>query len=173
MKPIKYLLLLFLVVSCAPIYVNYDYERQLDFSKYKTYNYYSDLETGLGDLETKRLLDILDEAMTLKGLTLSETPDFYIDITSSEFTKQQRNTVAVGVGGSRRNVGGGISIGFPVGQTNLNRQIVFDFHDENSIGLFWQAVSESSYNPNATPEQREIKLKAIIDKVLKGFPPRT
>ncbi|WP_347922636.1 DUF4136 domain-containing protein [Pontimicrobium sp. SW4] len=172
MKKLLVLLTVFMVVSCAPIYVKYDYEKQTNFSKYKTYNYYSDLETGLSELDTKRLLNALDEALSVKGLALSDTPDFFVDITSSEFQNTQRNSVGVGVGGSGRNVGGGISIGLPIGQPKLNREIVFDFHDENGIGLFWQAVSESGYNPNASSEQKEIRIKAIVEKVLKGYPPK-
>jgi hypothetical protein len=172
MKPIKTFLLLLFVASCAPIYVNYDYEKQHDFTKYKTYNYYSDLETGLSELDTKRLLYVMDEALKAKGFTLSSTPDFFINITSSEFQENRNSTVGVGVGGGGRNVGGGISIGIPLGQQNVNTQIIFDFIDENGIGLFWQAVSESSFNPNAKPEQRESRLKAIADKVLAGYPPK-
>jgi len=37
--------------------------------------------------------------------------------------------------------------------------------------LFWQAVSESSYSPNASPEKREALFNAIVTKVLEGFPP--
>lgn len=172
MKILRYCVLFIIITSCAPIYVNYDYEKQTDFTKYKTYNYYSDLETGLSELDANRLLDALDEALSLKGLTLSDNPDFFVDITSSEFQNAQRNSVGVGVGGRGRNVGGGISIGLPIGQPKLSRQIVFDFHDENGIGLFWQAVSESGYSPNASPEQRENRIKAIIDKVLSGYPPK-
>lgn len=172
MKPIKSLLLLLLVVSCAPVHVNYDYEKGTDFTQYKTYNYYSNMETGLNELDTKRLLDVLDEKLTTKGITLSETPDFYINIQSSEFQEAQRNTVGVGVGGSGRNLGGGISIGIPVGQQNINRQIIIDFVDESKIGLFWQAVTETSINPNSSPEKKEERFKIIVDKVLEGYPPK-
>ncbi len=170
MKFFRITLLLVLVASCAPIYVTYDYDKKTDFSKYKTYNYYADLETGLSELDTNRLLDALDEVLGAKGFMLSENPDFFINITSTEFHEGQRSTVGVGVGGGGRNVGGGVSIGIPIGQSGINRQIVFDFRDENGIGLFWQAVSESSYNPNSTPEKREAKLRAIVEKVLTKYP---
>lgn len=172
MKLFKLLLFLLFVVSCAPIHVNYDYEKGTDFTQYKTYNYYSDLETGLSELDTKRLLNILDERLSVKGFSLSDTPSFYINIQSSEYQESQRNTVGVGVGGSGRNVDGGISIGIPVGKANVNRQIIFDFVDESKNGLFWQAVTESSFNPNATPENKGERLKAIVDKVLEGYPPK-
>jgi hypothetical protein len=171
MKKIVPLLLILMVTSCAPIYVNYDYEKGTDFKKYKTYNYYSDLETGLNELDTKRLLSVMDAQMQAKGLTLSETPDFYVNVVSSEYENNNRNTVGVGVGGGGRNVGGGISIGLPVGQPKMNRTILFEFIDEDGIGLFWQAESESGFNPNASPEKREAQFNAIFEKVLKGYPP--
>jgi hypothetical protein len=57
MKHFLSILTVLLLVSCAPIYVNYDYEEATDFSKYKTYQYFGDMETGLSQLDTKRLLE--------------------------------------------------------------------------------------------------------------------
>lgn len=172
MKHLQILLLVFLIVSCAPIRVNYDYERTTNFSKYKTYQYFGDMKTGLSALDTKRFLDAFDAKMTALGFSISETPDFLIDIKSAEFQGTPRQSVGVGLGGGGRNVGGGVSIGIPIGQPNVSRQITVDFVDENGIGLFWQAVSESSFNPNASPENREARLKAITDKILAGYPPK-
>lgn len=171
MKFIKTIILILLVSSCAPIYVNYDYEKGTDFSRYKNYNYYSDMETGLSELDTKRLLDALDFKLKEKGFNLSNTPDFFIDIKSSEFQDLQRETVGVGVGGGGGNVGGGISIGLPIGQGNINKMITIDFVDENIKQLFWQAVSESSFNPKSNPEKKESKLNAIVEKILNEYPP--
>jgi hypothetical protein len=172
MNKLLVLCLIIFTASCAPIYVNYDYEKGTNFNDYKTYNYYTDLETGLSELDTKRLLDVLDSQMQAKGFTISETPDFFVNVVSSEYEANNRNTVGVGVGGGGRNVGGGISIGLPIGQPKMNREIVFEFIDEDGIGLFWQAVSESGFNPNASPEKREAKLNNIVAKVLAGYPPK-
>lgn len=171
MKNFSILFVLVFITSCVPIRVNYDYEKTTDFKSYKTYNYYANLNTGLSELDNKRLLNALDNALQSSGYTLSETPDFFIDIKSNEYQEASRSNVGVGLGGGGRNIGGGISVGIPVGQNKLNRQIIFEFVDENKTGLFWQAVSESSYNPNATPEKRESLLNAIVAKVLDGFPP--
>ncbi|OUR91370.1 hypothetical protein A9Q87_10435 [Flavobacteriales bacterium 34_180_T64] len=172
MKSIIIFVLALFVTSCAPIYVNYDYEKTADFTQYKTYNYYKDLETGLSELDTKRLLNSLDMSLQAKGFSKSETPDMFINITSSEYIESQRSTVGVGVGGTGGNVGGGISVGIPLGQSNVNRQITIDFIDENGIGLIWQAISETTYNPDASPEKRQEKFKAIVDKVLSQYPPK-
>jgi len=172
MKNLQTLLILVLMVSCAPIRVTYDYEKTTDFSKYKTYNYYADINSGLSELDTNRLMDALDASLQAKGFTLAENPDFFIDIKSSEYHDNQRSSVGVGLGGGGRHVGGGVSIGIPIGQSNVNRQIQFDFVDEKAHGLFWQALSESSYNPNASPETREARLRDITNKVISGFPPK-
>ncbi len=172
MKFLPSIVLALCFVSCAPIRVNYDFEKNTNFTQYKTYNYYSEMNTGLSELDTKRFLDALDQKMTAKGFTLSNTPDFFIDIKSNEYQEVQRNNVGVGLGGGGGHVGGGISIGLPIGQANVNRQITIDFVDENKKQLFWQAVSESSFNPKATPEKREALLNAIAEKVLMQYPPK-
>ncbi|MBP0903447.1 DUF4136 domain-containing protein [Mariniflexile gromovii] len=172
MKVFIALFLIVLMVSCAPIRVNTDFEKGTDFSKYKTYSYYGDMKTGLSELDTKRFLDALDAKMAAKGFSFSETPDFLVDIKSNEYQEAQRSNVGVGLGGGGGNVGGGISIGLPIDQANINRQIIIDFVDENGKGLFWQAVSASSFNPNASPEKREQLFNAIAEKVLTQYPPK-
>ena len=131
MRFLKATILALLIVSCAPIRVNYDYDKTTNFTNYKTYQYYANMETGLSELDTKRLLNTIDAKMKTKGFTISENPDFFIDIKSQEYQAAQRQTVGVGVGGGGGNVGGGISIGLPIGQANVNRQITIDFVDEN------------------------------------------
>lgn len=172
MKRVLMIFFLFGVISCAPIRVNYDYDQATNFSKYKTYNYYSDMKTGLSELDTNRFLEALDAKLETLGIVYSETPDFFIDIKSATFQSNQQSSVGVGVGGSGSNMGGAVSFGIPVGQPTMNRQIIIDFVDENLKQLFWQAVCESSYSPNKIPSEREAQLKAIVDKVFSGFPPK-
>lgn len=172
MKLITSIILLLFIVSCAPIRVNYDYEKNTNFNQYKTYNYYAGMATGLSDLDTKRLLDALDQKLSEKGFLLAETPDFFIDIKSSEFQQAQRNNVGVGLGGGGGMMGGGVSIGLPIGQGQVNRQITIDFVDENKKQLFWQAVSETNFTPNQTPEKREALLNAVVEKVFQKYPPK-
>jgi len=172
MKYIKVFVIVLCVVSCTPIYVNYDYEKRTDFSMYKTYNFYDDMKTGLTGLDEKRLISVLETKLNSIGLSKSETPDFLIDIGSHELENNQNSTVGVGLGGGRGGLGGGVSIGIPVGQSKVNREIIIEFVDDSKTGLFWQAKSESAYNPKAKPQQREVKLKAIIDKIMEKYPPK-
>jgi len=172
MRSIIAIILIIFATSCAPIYVNYDYEKNIDFSQYKTYNYYSNVETGLNELDSNRLMNILDSEMKAKGFSLSETPDFYINIKSQEFQGVQQSSVGVGIGGTGRNFGGSLSMGIPIGQSNINREIIIDFVDENKTGLFWQAVTETNYSPKSTPEKKEEQFRLLVNKVLDGYPPK-
>lgn len=159
------------ILSCAAVRVNYDYEKRTDFNAYKSYDFYTDMNTGMNELDAKRLLEVLESGLKAKGMYISNAPDFLINIKSSTFQDGGRNNVGVGLGGGGGHLGGGISIGIPVGQAKVNREIVFEFVDENKTGLFWQAISESAYQPNAKPEAREAQFKAIVEKVLAGYPP--
>ncbi|MCB4799205.1 DUF4136 domain-containing protein [Neotamlana laminarinivorans] len=164
-------LLAITILSCATVKVDYDYDSAANFNNYKTYNYYADMKTGFSELDTNRLLDAIDSTMTAKGFYLADSPDFFIDIKSEAFQAPPRQTVGVGVGGGGGHVGGGISIGIPVGDSNFNRVITIDFVDENKKQLFWQAVAETKIVPNAKPEKREALFYAIAEKILANYPP--
>ncbi|MEK6154411.1 DUF4136 domain-containing protein [Flavobacteriaceae bacterium 3-367] len=172
MKKLSFVLLVLLLGSCNAVRVDYDYDKGTDFSNYTTYNYYPDMDTGLSDLDTKRLIKAVDSAMQAKGILKAEEPDFLINIQSRSYRSPSNSAVGVGLGGSGRNVGGGVSIGIPVGQPNLSREIIFDFVDSQKDALFWQGVSESSYRDNASPSVREDVLNRVVAKVFSKYPPQ-
>lgn len=166
------IIFIFLLISCNSVRVTYDYDKATDFTNYTTYNYFNDIESGLSELDEKRLVKALDSTMQVKGFLLAEEPDFFINILSSEFRTTPGNNVGIGVGGTGGNVGGGVSVGIPMGNSGWQRQIKFDFVDSQKDALFWQAVSESGYRDNASPSVREERLKAIVAKVFAKFPPQ-
>ncbi len=163
--------LLTCLFSCASVQVNYDYDPGTDFSAYRTYNYFSDLNTGLSNLDNERLLDAVDSVMQVKGIKLSEEPEFLINIQSQDYFKPQNSSLGVGVGGTGSNVGGGVSVGVPLGGNSLERELVFDFVDSQKNQLFWQAVTLSNLNEKASPLTREKKIKEIVSKVFAKYPP--
>ena len=168
MKRLVPFILALLLFSCG-VTVNYDYQKGTDFTKYKTYHYFDNMETGLSELDAKRLFRVLNEALESEGLSMSNSPDFLIDIKSSYFEDTHSGTsVGFGVG----TVGGGISVGVPVGQANVSRQIIFDFVDAQTEQLIWQAASKEPHMPENTPEAREAQFKMVVEKVLQGFPPK-
>jgi hypothetical protein len=171
MKYFGLFILITCCLSCSAVRVSYDYDKDTDFSNYLTYNYFEDLETGMSELDTKRLLYALDSMMQIKGIQLSEEPDFFINIQTRDLNNPNRNTVGVGVGGTGGTVGGGVSLGIPLGTSNRDREIIFDFVDSQKDELFWQAVIQSSFRENASPSEKEQKLQQIVMKVFARYPP--
>lgn len=171
MKALKYMIIVLLFTSCGTI-VNYDYEKSTDFKQYKSYNYFDDMKTGLSELDTKRLISAIDAKLETMGIMRSENPAFYIDIQSQDIQNRNNSNVGVGAGGTGRNVGGGISIGLPLGGNQNTREIVIEFVDDSEGGMFWQAVSESSYSENASPEKREENFVALVEKIFSKYPPK-
>lgn len=171
MKSVFFLLGFLLVSSCTTVRVNYDYQKGTDFSSYTTYNYFEDMDTGLSQLDEKRLFKVLDSTLAMKGLQLSEEPSFLINIKSEVYRNMNGNTVGVGVGGGGRNVGGGVSVGIPLGSSSLQRALIFDFVDTERNQLVWQADTESGFRDNASPSVREEILRKVVNKALTKFPP--
>ncbi|MBT8320270.1 MAG: DUF4136 domain-containing protein [Eudoraea sp.] len=171
MKKIVFPIVLILLASCGAVRVNYDYSQGTDFAIYSSYNYYPDMDTGLSQLDTRRLLKAVDSVMQIQGLSISQEPDFYINIHSTLYRDAPSSSVGVGMGGTGGNVGGGISVGVPLGGSGISREIVFDFVDAEQDALFWQAVSNSNYRENASPSTRERVLREVVDKVFAKYPP--
>ena len=171
MKAIRILALLILLSSCGAV-VNYDYERTTDFSQYTTYNYFTDMQTGLSDLDNKRLMSSIDAKLETLGLQKTEDPSFRIDIQSDEYANTQNSNFGIGVGGTGRNTGGGVSVGIPIGQSRYGREIIIEFVDDSKDGMFWQAITNTDINPNATPQKREADFIALVDKVFSKYPPK-
>ena len=171
MKILKLLIIAILFTSCGSI-VHYDYEKSTNFKDYRTYNYFGDMKTGLSELDTKRLIRSMDEQLKTMGLSRTDNPDFYIDIQSQEVQQRTNSNFGVGVGGTGRRVGGGVSVGIPVGVNKQSREIVIEFVDERKTGMFWQAIAESSFKSNASPEQRDAYFQDLVKKVLAKYPPK-
>jgi len=171
MRNIIILLVLVSVISCSTVRVKYDLDKTVDFTNYSTYNYYPEIQTGLSDLDSRRLYNAIDSTMQMRGILLSEEPDFYINVQSKSFVTPNNSTVGVGIGGTSGNVGGGVSIGVPLGGSNLERELIFDLVDSQKDALFWQAISLSNFSENSSPNTRERKLYEIVAKVFSKYPP--
>ena len=175
MKTIKILplLLLFLLASCSSVSVNSDYDKNATFENYKTYAYN---KTGIdkveiSDLDKKRILRSIDEAMTAKGFTKSETPDLLINF----FTKE-REQVDV----SQFNMGWGYGWGFgwnPYfwgGSASINRYtegtLTIDVIDAKKKELVWQGIGEGTLTKCA--EKKDENIKEFVGKILEQYPPQ-
>ena len=71
--------LIFIFQSCG-IYVQYDYDSDVNFSNYSSYSFYQpDIDkVEISDLDKKRILKSLDIGLKAKGLERSNSPDLLV-----------------------------------------------------------------------------------------------
>jgi len=169
------LLLLFVVVtSCSSIKVNSDYDKKVDFTLYKTYAFYKSGidKVEVSDLDKKRILNSIDEAMASKGFIKSETPDLLVNI----FTKE-REQVDV----NQFNMGWGYGWGWGWdpwmmgGNTAVSRYPVgtlfIDIIDAKKKELIWQGEGEGALTKDTN--KKDEKIKEFVSKILELYPPKT
>ncbi len=175
MKTIKILSvsLLLVLASCSSVSVNADYDKNATFDNYKTYAYN---KTGIdkveiSDLDKKRILRSIDETMTAKGFTKSETPDVLINF----FTKE-REQVDV----NQFNMGWGFGWGWGWNPwmwggntTTVNRYtegtLTIDLIDAKKKELIWQGIGEGVLTKCA--EKKDENIKEFVTKILEQYPP--
>lgn len=172
MKPIVLLLSSIFLISCGATVV-VDYDDVTDFTEFTTYQFYSDIDSGLNELDNKRIMTAIDSSLQIRGFTRTEPCKFYINFYASEQVSNSRNTLGIGVGGGGGNVGVGVSGGIPIGGRVINQRLTIDIIDASQgEELVWQAVIEGELKEKATPEQKEAYYTQAIDKALQKFPPK-
>lgn len=177
MKTIKFIpvLLLFLLVSCSSVSVNSDYDPKAPFASFKTYAFSKNGidKVEISDLDKKRILYAIEEQMTAKGFTKSETPDVIVNF----FTKE-REQVSVGSFGWGMGMGYGYGWGWgysPMmwGNNYVNRYIegtlFIDIVDAKKKELVWQGVGEGTLTQNT--ERKDARIKEFVTKIFIQYPP--
>lgn len=171
-KILPFLLLLFLA-SCSSVKVYSDYDKQVDFTPYKSYAFH---KTGIdkaeiSDLDKKRILRAIDETMSAKGFTKSDSPDLLI----SFFTKEREE-----VNVNQFNAGWGYGWGWgwnPFlwgGNTTVTRHtegtLYIDIIDARKKELIWQGQGEGVLTKDR--DEKEALIKEFVAKILEQYPPQ-
>lgn len=172
MKYVSILVILISLSSCGTI-LTIDYDSEKDFSDYKTYEFYKDIDSGLDQLDDKRIMIAIDSSFQKRNFTKTDYCRFYINFYASEYLSESRNTLGIGIGGGGSNVGVGVSGGIPIGGNIVNQRLTIDIIDASGdFSLAWQVIIDGELKENATPEQKQAYYFAEIDKALKKFPPK-
>lgn len=174
MKTIKILPLLFLFIlsACSSIRVNSDYDSRADFTQYKTYAFHKSGidKVQISGLDKKRILRAIDNELSLKGMTKSETPDLLVNI----FTKE-REQIDV----NQFNMGWGYGWGWgwnPYlwgGNTYVSSStqgtLYIDLIDAKKKELIWEGEGIGVLTENRREKEKQIN--EFVAKILAQFPP--
>ena len=172
MKSVILVLVCIFLTACGAA-VNVDYDKKTNFSQYTTYNFYPDIDSGLNELDDKRIMQAVDSLFAQRGFQKSDSPQFLVNFFAREVISNSRNTIGIGIGSGGGNVGVGVSGGIPIGGRVIDQTLTVDFVDAANDALFWQAIAEGDYKEKATPDQKASFYYAILEKIFKKYPPQS
>jgi hypothetical protein len=151
--------------------IDYDYDATTNFKAYKTYHFYEDLESGLTELDERRLLRALDEQLKRLGYTKSQNPDFLIDIRGIEVPVNNSPSIDVGFAGTGTNTAGGIGVNVPVNSQQDYHEMSVEFVDRLKEETFWMAKVNVLLSSSNEPLKRDAFFRDLSIKILNKFPP--
>jgi hypothetical protein len=161
--------------------VSYNFDKEADFSKYKTYKW---VEVKGGDqidqLAAKQITDAIDRQLATKGLTKtdSDSADLYIAYQVALSQEKQMTTwdtgYGMGAGWGPYWRGGYYGGGTTTSTTSTIHigSVVLDMYDSAKKQLVWRGIASKQLDPKAKPEKRQKNLDKGAAKLLKNYPPK-
>ncbi len=166
------LVLLSMLTACSSVRVASDYDRQTDFTPYKSYAFYKPGidQAKVSDLDKKRILRAIENTMNAKGFVKSANPDILVSI----FTKTKEN-----VNIYQNNFGYGYGWGWSpwfwgTGYNTVSRTtegtLYIDLVDATKKELVWQGMGTAALTQNVARKQE--KIQEIVAAILAKYPPQ-
>jgi hypothetical protein len=160
--------------------VRYDFDKDKDFSKYKTYKWIEIKGADKPDeLTSKKLTSAIDAELATKGMTKTEaeTADLYVGYQTAIGQEKEFTSYNTGWGygpgwGGGWYGGGGTSTTYGSTSTVYVGQLDVSFYDSAQKQLVWRGVATKTLDPKAKPEKKEKNVAKAVTKLLKNFPPK-
>ncbi|HJN06789.1 MAG TPA: DUF4136 domain-containing protein, partial [Bacteroidales bacterium] len=178
---------LMVMSSCSSLTFSYDYDKSIDFTKFKTYSYYGWADNSgeiLSPFDKERIEQSFGNEFKERGLTFQKEGG---DLTVVLYivTKQQQQTTATttGMGGMYNGYGGyggfygygpGWGWGGGMQTTTFNTYdytvgtLVCDVFDTHEKKLIWEGVGKGTVDSN--PQERTKRIPMIVDKIMANYP---
>lgn len=165
-------LFLFLLSACSSIRVDSDYDSHVDFSQYKTYAFHKKGidRVEISDLDKRRILHAIDNALSQKGMSKSENPDLLVNIFTKEREQLNVNQFNMGWGygwgwGWNPYFWGGNNYVTSTTQGTLYIDII----DAKKKELIWEGQGIGTLTENNREKEKQIN--EFVSKILAQYPP--
>ena|SRR5690625_2046564 len=146
-------IILGLLMSCAP-FVDVSFNEEINFSNFKTYDFYPDIVSGLDSLEQAMMMEAVEKVLMDKHLKQSESPALYVNFYIDEETSTYGN-----VGADYYNT------------TNIFQNITLDIVDVDNDRLIWQAAMQSELPLYLDSISLRKYYQATAERLLAKYPP--
>ena len=172
--------LLLIAFGAAAQDVRYNFDKNADFSKFKTYKWVPIKGAQPpDDLVDKQIKETFDAELAKKGLSKVESDDADLFVgyqtaigTEKQFTSYNSDW-GYGGGWYRGGWYGSPGGGMTTGQTSTIYvgQLALDMYDAKNHSLVWRGVASKTLDVKAKPEKRQKNLAKGVSKLLKSYPP--
>jgi Domain of unknown function (DUF4136) len=160
--------------------VRYNFDKDADFSKFKTYKWVDIKDAQKpNDLVDKQIKDTIDAQLATKGLSKvdSDSADLLIGYQTAIGTEKQFTSYNTGWGYGPGWYGGGWygggGMNTTTGQTSTiyTGQLALDMYEQEKKDLVWRGAVSKTIDQNAKPDKQQKNLTKAITKLLKNYPP--
>ena len=166
-------LLIVILFSCNSTKISSDYDRNANFSEYKTFGFTKASEKlPANELVRNRVFNAIRNNLKSKGLSESDTPNILIDLGLKTKDKKKYTTNNVGLSGfygKRWRIGTGVSKSFTKEKEYTEGTLVINLIDAQKDKLLWMGSASGVINGKAIEEEN---LANTINKILASFPPQ-
>lgn len=176
MKTIKILpvFLLLVLASCSSIRVYSDYDKDVDFSQYKTYAFHKRGidRVEISELDKKRILHAIDNELTKKGMSKSENPDLLVNIFTKERERIDVDQYNAGWGyGWRYGWNPYLWGGHTYITSTTEGTLYIDLIDAKKKELVWEGQGVGYLTEEF--DKKESQINEYVAKILAQFPPKS
>ncbi len=175
---------LLIMGACSSISVVSDYDKSVDFTKYKTYSYYGWADNSdkvLSPFDKERIEKAFADEFDKRNLTFVEKGgDLMVALFIQTEDRQQTTATTTGVGGYGYGYGGFYGYGPRWGwgpsmsTTTVNTYnykvgtLVCDVFDTQEKKLIWEGIGSGEIDDN--PNTREEGIPKAVAKIMQAYP---
>jgi hypothetical protein len=177
MKHVLFIVMVLTISSCSSVKVAYDFDKQADFTKYKTYAFTEDVaKLPVDDLNRGRIINAVETELAAKGFSKSDNPDVLIDIfvTAKKRTEAVANTSGPGGYGyyGRYGYGGGFSTTTVSYNDYVDGTLLINMVDKSTEKIAWQGRGTRTIDEDASASKREQNINYAVKQIFTNYPPK-
>lgn len=160
--------------------VQYNFDPNADFSKYKTYRWEKHPQSlDVDDITAGQLAKGFDAALAAKGLTRQDSGNTDLVILFQIALGQEKQVTSYDTGGYGYGpgwrggwYGGGMGMSTSTTSTINIGTVVLDMYDTSSKQLVWRGKASKTLDAKAKPEKKQKNIDKAAVKMLKNYPPK-
>jgi len=159
--------------------VRYNFDKNTDFSRFKTYKWVAVKDAPkVNELVDKQIRASIDAQLAAKGLvrTEDEKADLFVAYQAAIGQEKQFSSYSSGWGYGNGWGGGWYGPGgttTTTGQTDTIYvgQLGVDIYDSANHDLVWRGIASKTIDEKAKPEKQQKNLDKALKKLFKNYPP--